>query len=163
MKKTKTVSAALCAAALLLLLSACGGAKVRDDVPVSGLSSAVDSAIGNEGDLVAAPESYLSSLMELDFSSLPEYVVKINSRGVNIDEYGIFKAAEGQKVSDLEATVKGYLQNRIDIWMPEYMPEELPKLENAEVKTVGNYVMYMILSDSQKAAAGATFESSLAE
>lgn len=162
MKKTKTVIVSVCALMLLVLLSACGGAKVRDDVPVSELSAAVDSAIGNEGDLVSAPESYLSSLMELDFSALPEYVVKINSRGVNIDEYGIFKAAEGQSASDLEAIVNGYLQRRVETWMPEYMPEEFPKLENAQVKTVGNYVMYVILSDSQKTAAVTALENGLA-
>lgn len=161
MKKTKTIMVSLCALMLLALLAACGGAKVKDDVPVSELSSAVDLAIGNEGDLVSAPESYLSSLMALDFSANPEYVVKINSRGVNIDEYGIFKAGSGQDVSELESIVKGYIQRRLDTWMPEYMPEELPKLENAQVKTLGNYVMYTILSDTQRTEAVTALETGL--
>ena len=45
--------------------------------------------------------------------------------------------------------------------MDEYMPEEKPKLENAEVKTVGNYVMYAILSDDGKKSAFGAFEKSL--
>ncbi len=162
MKKTKTVMVSVCAFMLLILLAACGGSKVKDDVPVSELSAAVDAAIENEGDLVSAPESYLSSLMSLDFSANPEYVVKINSRGVNIDEYGIFKAGSNQNVSELESVVKGYIQRRLETWMPEYMPEEFPKLENAQVKTVGNYVMYTILSDSQRAAAVKALEKGLA-
>ena len=38
------------------------------------------------------------------------------------------------------------------------MPEERPKLDSAEIKVVGNYVMYAILSDSDKTAAFEAFE-----
>ena len=45
--------------------------------------------------------------------------------------------------------------------MVEYMPEEFPKLQNAETKTIGNYVMYAILSDSDKQAVFSAFEKTL--
>jgi hypothetical protein len=41
------------------------------------------------------------------------------------------------------------------------MPEEYPKLENASVKALGNYVIYAILSDSAKTDALDAFESAL--
>lgn len=146
---------------LSLLLTACGGTAVKNDVAVSELGTSIDSAIGNSGDMVDAPESYITSSMKLDISSVSEYVVKINSRGVNIDEYGIFKAADDAQLKELQTLVKDYLQFRLDTWMVEYMPEELPKLESAEIKTVGNYVMYAILSDSGKKAAFSALEDSL--
>ena len=60
-----------------------------------------------------------------------------------------------------QVLTEGYLQLRADSWMDEYMPEEKPKLTAAEVKTSGNYVMYCILSDTDKSAAFGAFESSL--
>jgi len=45
--------------------------------------------------------------------------------------------------------------------MKEYMPEEFPKLESAEVKTAGNYVIYAILSDNDKKAAFDAFNKAL--
>ena len=40
------------------------------------------------------------------------------------------------------------LDLRLQSWMDEYMPEEKPKVENAQVRTFGPYVIYTILSES---------------
>ena len=79
----------------------------------------------------------------------------------NGDMFGIFKAGENSSVKDVQAMVEAYLQLRMESWMDEYMPEEKPKLENAEVKVIGNYVMYCILSDADADTAFASFESCL--
>ena len=144
-----------------MLLTACGGGSVKNDVAVSELAGSIDSAIDPDGELLDAPESYITSNMKLDLSTVSEYTVKINSRGVNIDEYGIFKATDDAQLQSLQTMVNDYLKFRVDSWMVEYMPEEFPKLQNAEVKVVGNYVMYAILSDSDKTAAFSAFEGSL--
>ncbi len=162
MKNSKTISIVLCAVMLFALLASCGGGKVRDDVAVSEIGSSIDTAIGSNGDLVSAPESYITGTMKLDVSAYPEYNIKINSRGVNIDEYGVFKASDSKQAAELETALKDYLQFRIDTWMVEYMPEEFPKLENSEVKVVGNYVMFAILSEQNKKSAFSALESSLA-
>ena len=99
--------------------------------------------------------------MKIDASSFEEFTVRINAFGANIDEYGIFKAADSSQAKEIKAAVEAYLKLRLDTWMDEYMPEEKPKLTSAEVKTKGNYIMYCILSDSDKAAAFSAFESSL--
>lgn len=158
----KNITAVIAVTLLLaLLLSACGSKKAKNDVDVSELGGTIDAAIGNTGDMVDAPDSYITGSMKLDVANISEYIVKINSRGVNIDEYGIFKAADDAQLKELQALVKGYLQFRLDSWMVEYMPEELPKLQSAEVKTVGNYVMYAILSDANRKSALAAFEDAL--
>lgn len=160
MKKTST---AIIAMTLLfaLLLSACGGKTYRNDVSASEIGSAVDGAIAAADNMVDAPASYITSSMKLDVSNLSDYTVKINSRGISIDEYGIFKAADDAQLKEIQTLVNDYLQFRLDSWMVEYLPEEFPKIENAEAKTVGSYVMYAILSDSDKKAAFDALESSL--
>jgi len=146
----------------LSLLTACGGktAEIRNDVAVSDISTAVASVLGGDT-LVSVPDTFYSGSMKMDISEFDGCDVKINSKGINIDEFGILKAKDSSQVSAVEKTVKDYLQMRIDTWMVEYMPEERPKLDNAEIKTVGNYVMYAILSDDGKKAAFDAFEKSL--
>lgn len=161
--KTKTLSLVLCIVMLCGLISACGsgGADIRDDVPVADISTAVDAVAGGGDGMVAAPESHVTSFMKMSAEDYSEYAVKLNSKGVNIDEYGIFKGKDSEQVKTIKAAVDTYLQLRKDTWIVEYMPEEFPKLENAEVKVVGNYVMYAILSDEAKSAGFAAFEDAL--
>ena len=161
MKNTKIIALFLCLIMTAAALTACGGGEVRNDVAVSELSAKINSELESGAGLVDAPESYISSSMGFDLSSVSEYVVKINSRGVNIDEYGIFKAEDDSQLQQLQTAVSNYLQFRVDTWMVEYMPEEFPKLQNAETKTIGNYVMYAILSDSDKQAVFSAFEKTL--
>lgn len=166
MKSKKLISIALCAAALFCLLSACGGGSgssgVRSDVAVGDISKAVSAVLSDDA-LVSVDGNYVSGSMKMDVSQYDSYDVKINSKGVNIDEFGIFKAKDASGgVKAVQKAVADYLQMRKDTWMKEYMPQEHPKLENAEVKTKGEYVMYAILSDSDKEAAFSAFEKSLA-
>ena len=149
-------------AALCLCLAACSGGKeeYKDDISASELASAVDAVI-DSSDMIAMEDSYLQNAMQLEPADFAEYVVKINSKGVNIDEYGIFAAPDTDSVQQVQDAAEGYLQLRKDTWMPEYMPEELPKLENARVKTCGRYVMYAILSDDAADAAFSAFEDAL--
>lgn len=165
MKNTgRTVSALLCAVMICLLLGACGsGTKVRDDVAVSDIVAKVSESIGKTDSLVEADANYIKGFMKTDPAEFGEYAMLINAYGVNIDEFGIFKAGGSMSAEDIKATVDAYLQLRRDSWMDEYMPEEKPKLTSAEVKVLGDYVMYCILSDSDKTAAFAAFEDALSK
>lgn len=162
MKNTKRNLSLISAFLIFSLLIACGEktVEIRNDVAVSDVSAAVASVLSGD-ELLSAPETYISGSMKMDVSDYDGYEVKINSQGINIDEFGVFKAKDSSQVAAVEQAVKDYLQFRIDIWMEEYMPEEYPKLENAEIKIAGNYVMYAILSDDGKKAAFNAFEKSL--
>lgn len=162
LKTLKKALPLVCAVTLFCLLSACGGsASVRDDVAVTDVTTAIVSALGDKDAFVSAPETFITGSMKMDVSDYEAYDIQINSKGVNIDEFGVFKATDSTQVAAIEQAVKAYLQMREDTWMTEYMPEEHPKLQNAEVKTAGNYVMYAILSDSGKEKAFNTFKKSL--
>lgn len=157
---TKKILVPLTALLVLSLLVGCGAKKIKNDVPVDTLATAVTTALGSD-DFVAVADYYYEGSMKMDVSGFDGCAVMINSKGVNIDEFGIFQVKDAADVAAAKETVEAYLQMRKDTWIPEYMPEERPKLENAEIKTVGNYVMYAILWDDGKAAAFEAFESGL--
>jgi len=46
--------------------------------------------------------------------------------------------------------VEDYLVSRNEEWTGQYLVEEYPKLENAEYRVMGRYVVYAILSEADK-------------
>ena len=155
----------VCLLTMLLPLAACGSqpqAQVtyRTDAALSDLSDAVEQYLDPDS-LAAMQESYLKGPMKLDTALFADYVVKINAYGANIDEYGIFKAPDAASVDAVKSAIDGYIQLRKDTWMEEYMPEEKPKLTQAEVRTVGQYVIYVIVADDVRAPILTAFETAL--
>lgn len=135
-----------------LCTASCGGSvSYSTNVPVSELSAAVDTLLSNPDDFATMTEGYIVGMMEIDPSQFEEYVVKLRASGSNIDEYGIFKAADAESVDATVAIANAYIARRIEAWMPEYMPEEFPKMEAASVKVFGQYVVYAVLSEDVKA------------
>ncbi|MBR1659073.1 MAG: DUF4358 domain-containing protein [Oscillospiraceae bacterium] len=159
MIQRKRILAALLGAALLLgALAGCGGGGSRD-VPVSELTAAISGAIGKTDSLTESDGMFLG-LTQKSADEIGEHAVLINVYGANVDEYGVFKAGS-MSAKDLKALADDYLKKRLAAWMDEYMPEEKPKLTNAEVQTDGDYVMYCILSDADKDAAFKAFSDTL--
>ena len=145
MKRKRTIpfTAAALAGALLLLtmLAACGGGGAgAKDVPVSDITAAVSAAL-DKTDSLAESDGMFLGLTKQSAEALGDHAVLINVYGTSIDEYGVFKAGS-MSAKDLKAVADDYLAKRLDTWMEEYMPEEKPKLTNAEVRVSGDYVMY---------------------
>ncbi|NCC67524.1 MAG: DUF4358 domain-containing protein [Clostridia bacterium] len=160
MKKTTVLL--LCSILIFSALAACGGSSsYRTDVPAADIAAAVDAILADGADMAELSDTYITGSMQLSVGDYKDYCVKIASKGVNINEYGIFKGTDGGHAKTIKADLEAYLQMRLDSWMPEYMPEELPKLENAEIKVCGTYVMYAILSDEERAAAFSAFETAV--
>lgn len=159
----KRIFTLLSITAMLLALAACTkepAVTYRSDVPLSELSAAVEQYL-DAASLAEMQESYLTGPMKLDTGLFADYVVKINAYGANIDEYGVFKAPDDASVDAVKKAVEGYLQLRKDTWMEEYMPEEKPKLTQAEVRAAGQYVMYVIVADEVRSPMLEAFEAAL--
>ena len=157
-RSLRAISAALCALLLLGLLAACGSGEA--EVPVSQITSAVSAALG-KSDSMAASDGMFLGLTGTEASELGEYEILVNRYGANIDEYGVFKLKNAKEAKSFQTTAEAYLARRLEVWMEEYMPEEKPKLERAEVRVNGKYVIYCILSDADKTAAFDAFASQL--
>ena len=160
MKKfTKAVSLLLVLLTLTALLCACGSS--AKDVPVADLAEAVAGAVSasDSQSMVDPGESYVKGYMKKSASEIGEYAIRKNVMGTSIDEFGVFKAGT-MTAKDLQTMIEDYLQILNDSWM-NYQPEEKPKLDGAEVKIVGDYVMYAILSEADRTAAFAAFENAL--
>ncbi len=163
MKKRELIIVLALLLCLCFVISACGKKEsgIKSDVSVDTIVEAVESKFNSEG-LQAMDDAYIAgSLGIADTTALDGYVVKINVYGTNINEYGIFKAKDENSAKALDETVKAYLKMRNETWMKEYMPEEYPKLESAESEQKGVYVIYTILSESDREAFVKEFRSQI--
>lgn len=151
--------------AVLALLGACGGpgeasGGVRDDVAVADLAAVAEAEIADSEGLIEPGEGYIVGAMKLEPSELGEYVIKISAYSTSINEYGIFKAGTDEELEALVSDLEDYLAMRNDAWMSEYLPEEYPKLQNAQVRQEGLYCFYVILNSEE---ANAVFNAIIAE
>ncbi len=153
----RIISFLLAVTALAVLLAGCGGGKTKD-VPVSDLADKVCAALG-KSDMADPGANYVRGYMRRTPEEIGDYVILKNVMGTNIDEFGIFKAGT-MDAAALKDMVDAYIKILQDSWM-NYQPEEEPKLKGAEVRTVGDYVMYVILSEADKTTAFKAFTDAL--
>ena len=159
MKRKIKLTVTAAALLLLTLLAACGNSAGAKNVPVSDITAAVSAAL-DKTDSLAESDGMFLGLTKQSAEQIGDHAVLINVYGTNIDEYGVFKAGS-MSAKDLKTVADDYLAKRLDSWMEEYMPEEKPKLTNAEVRVSGDYVMYCILSDADKTTAFQAFETAI--
>ena len=102
-----------------------------------------------------------------DYIQIPSYVVESEirfcSQGHNLNEFGFFKVTDGKAV-EMASLLKEYLKKSLEkneSWYNSYIPEETPKLRDAQVKTFGNYVVYAIANKEDRNAIFAAAESFL--
>lgn len=160
MKKTLSIllpALLLCA----LLLTGCGGETTQKDVSLDELSGAVLEAIGMTDTMVDTTDVIVEGFLQLSPDQFGGCVVYRNSYGTSVDEFGLFKAGT-LTLEEIKSAVEDYLNVLRETSMAAlYTPEEVPKLEGAQVRTVGDYVMYCVLSDADMDAAFDAFASAL--
>ncbi len=143
-------------------LTSCGSsASYANDVLVVDLCTKVDALLANPTEFALMSDDYIKGMMYVDTSKFAEHAVKLRASGANVDEYGIFKAPDNSDPNLIKETVEAYLKMRVDTWMPEYMPEEFPKMQSASVKVFGQYVIYCILDEATKANVFSAVEEAL--
>ena len=149
----KNIALVLALIMVLCVFAACGKDSAADP-GFDAVKSAVLAAVDSEG-LQDIPAAYVENTMKLGSDAYSEACLRISNTGTSIDEFGVFKTDDAEA---LKALLEAYLSYRNDIWMDEYLPEEFPKLENAKLWVVGDYVMYVILGSDAAGSAETAFK-----
>lgn len=139
----------------LFLVSACSSKKkYRDDIPCTDMTEEFINSKSNQPDYSYYDRDEISFFLDI-----PKYVTDLSviySTDVNdINEIGVFHCTDQKGAETFFETVNSYLQEQQDgqkAFIASYAPREVPKLEGAEVRRYGNYVIYTILSSDGKMA-----------
>ncbi len=90
-------------------------------------------------------EHYFKSTDKYD-----DYYAVYSTDTSDIDEIGIFHASSKDNAEALVKECRSYieeLQENSRAFIASYAPEELPKLDGAQVRRFGNYVIYTVLDE----------------
>ena len=82
----------------------------------------------------------------------------------DINEVGIFHSPGGESEAEVFRLTEAYLKSLREekqAFIGSYAPEELPKLNGAEVRRYGNYTVYAILSEEDRQLVFETVEKML--
>ena len=98
-------------------------------------------------------------------TDLPDhFCMRYSTRAEDINEIGVFHCRDEDRAKKMLRLTEDYLvglKNEKSAFIASYAPEELPKLESAEARRFGNYVVYAILSDQDREAVFRTVEGML--
>ena len=148
----------LCAALLVLIfaISFCGCAKkYRDDIRCEQLAREMYDEVDSFGELSSYSEDDVQLLFG-NTSLFDDFSVIYSTDANDINEIGVFHSPDERSAKELLTVVKGYI-NRMketkSAFIASYAPREIPKLEGAEAKKYGNYVIYAILGEADLADA----------
>ena len=155
----KRIITALLALILLLSLAACKSTNYADDKKVTDLADGIVTALNDGKSYSTAEADFLDS-----YFAKPDYVtelvIRFSTDGNDLNEFGIYHVSEG-KAEDMKALLTKYVTDFYDLYNANYLPEETPKLRDAEVKVFGNYVVYAMLNDADRENLFSTVESAL--
>ncbi len=151
MRRIRTI---LLTALLLISMVSCAHAQpFRNDLESVALSERVLNTIDADTDYAVGADEFLN-----DYFSMPDYVrdhsIRFASVGNNLNEVGIFHTADG-KTAEMKDVLQQYLSDSLEknqAWYQSYIPEEIPKLRDAEVRIFGNYAVYAILDQTDRSA-----------
>ncbi len=145
-KMMKILALGLC---LLIALSACGSASyISFDDVYNDLITSIDFGSNmSEMSEIAAENFYFI----YDTDILEDYKIYMDESNSTPNEIALFRLAKESDRTTVETIVKNRI-NDLKIGFEDYNPDEMYKLENAVVKSNGQYVMMVICGDNSKAA-----------
>ena len=132
---------------LLLFVCSCGASDYANDVSVESIDTRAKDELALSGGYYNADSDFMTFTFH-DPEYVDAYAVTFAQTSTDISEYGIFHVNESGKVDDMVALAEGYLESYKANWITNYLAEEYPKIENAQVKAFGCYVVYSILDEN---------------
>ncbi|MBQ9111977.1 MAG: DUF4358 domain-containing protein [Clostridia bacterium] len=144
MKPVKLFSLALSA---VLLLCSCSRKEYTDSVSCRELGDDMLSALSDGQEYT----EYDSTHRQFYFEDTEDYddcciIYSLDTNDIN--EIGIFHARNAESAGEVAEDCREYVNDMKEdsrAFIASYAPAELPKLDNAEVRVWGNYVIYTIL------------------
>lgn len=151
----KIFAFALSTVILGILICSCGAKNAyRNDLPCADITVALEEQLAADGGYVHYGETELKYLFGDGVSLATDLSVTYSLLSSNIDEFGVFKAENEKDARKLSDVCREYLEEKNEnetAFISSYAPTEAPKLADAEVKVFGNYAVYAILDENDRA------------
>ena len=136
----------------LIFVSCSKDVTYRDNLTCSAISSEICDEAEVLGGYSAYEKDHVAFLFE-NTALYDDCAILYSTEVTDINEIGVFHCKNNDDAKNLTETVSKYIrdmQTEQKSFIESYAPREVPKLENAEVRQYGNYVIYLIISADDK-------------
>ncbi len=122
-----------------------------DDVSAQTVAHAAVDAIGSIDDYMDGTSNYYSYYFENEQAAalVDDCRLMFHKVETNVNELGVFRVANGGDTAAVEQMVQNYLEEQTEYlrsFAKNYSPEDMTKIDNADVKVMGCYVICYILT-----------------
>lgn len=150
----KYIFATLLSLCMIFSLAACGGKEKKDsekDIDVNEVANAIKEGGDFKDNLASIDSSIgLSRVLNIADTSIIEDAAFYTNSSSSAEEIIVIKATSADMVKVVTAAFDVRISNQ-KVACQDYLPGELPKLENAVKYTNGKYAILVISNDSAKA------------
>lgn len=133
-------------AVMLLLLPSCEKDEYSDSLSCEELGDKIELVCADGLDYDEYDEEYLSFFFD-DLSLCDDFCIIYSEATNDINEFGIFHSSNDENTEKTVKMAEDYIKDMQEgqrAFISSYAPEELPKLDSAEVRRFGRYVAYSI-------------------
>ncbi len=155
MKKLITVLLAVS----LLLLAGCGGKSDAKALDLEAFTADVLKTVEYDDELIALSEKNVANYYKkLPSSGVAAYKIYVSATSGTTNELAVFQCENANAVSAVKEAVEARLQMQRENY-ENYIPAEVSRLDDALIKTSGNYVLLSVSPDND--AVDAAFKAAL--
>ncbi len=136
-------------AAFAILLSSCKNQNTNKDLSAKDIASKIIQEIGKDS-MTEIPSDKIENYYDTDKSKLDDFCVYIEASGAFADEIAVFKAKNKDAVKAVEDSITDRIESQKKAF-EDYNAKELSKLEDNLVTENGNYILFVVSNDKDKA------------
>lgn len=133
---------------VLVFVMGCGNSKENVSIDMGTLAEKLLETVKND-ELTKIDSELVESTYNIKADQYEEGVVYVSS-GATAMEIAIFKGKDKASVEEISKAVDTRKKEQIEAYTT-YAPEQVPKLEAAIKKEVGNYIIYCVTEDTKQA------------
>lgn len=138
--------------AVALTATACAKEEYQKDIDAKEIADSLCEKTPTESRWIDNDQTFIKEYITVPEAVKGSYVYYAQNTN-DLDEFGIFEVEDGKAQEVRSQLLSGYLKKRYDEnleWYNSYMPAEVPKLRDAEVRVYGNCVAYAVLSPEHR-------------
>ena len=146
----KKLLALILAFLFLFLTSACASVSYRDDLSCKTITDRLSDTLSVSSGYEAFSAEHLRFYFT-DTDDYDDHSLIYSAMSEDINEIGVFLADEDEDVEKIRIMCEKYIASMDEeqrAFIASYAPQETTKLDHAEVRVFGRYVIYTILSPS---------------
>lgn len=132
---------------VLLLLAGCGGDSEKT-MDMTAFSESVLSSVEYDDELISLSDKVAGNYYDLEIDGLEGYVIFVSSTSATTNELAVFHCADSSALEAAKSAVEARMKDQREAY-ENYIPDELLRLDNALVKTSGNYLLFSVSDDNE--------------